>query len=69
MFLDSETGSQVLIGFKGYSLRDVLNDIKKRDFNKSLAFNHSLRKLSTQAKLGNDCTVAVDVTVLKIVKE
>lgn len=27
------------------------------------------RRLSTQAELSNNCTVTVDVTILKIVKE
>lgn len=50
-----------------YSLNPL--NKKKRDLHGSLAFKHSWRRLSTQAELSNNSTVAVDVTVLKIVKE
>ena len=32
-------------------------------------FNLFRRRLSTQAEFGNDCTVAVDVTILQVVEE
>lgn len=48
-----------------------LNPLNKRSevFIENLAFKHSWRRLSTQAELSNNSTVALDVTVLKIVKE
>ena len=46
-----------------------LNKKKARFSNENLAFILSWRRLSTQAKLSDNRTVAVDVTVLKVVKE
>ena len=43
---------------------------KKARFSMKISlFKRFLRKLSTQAELSYDSTVAVDVTILKIVKE